>query len=154
MTDNIKIRSATLNDLDMLLDFEQSIINSERPFDPTLKEEPIHYYDIKKMISDPQVEVVVAEHEQKIIASGYARIENAKPYLKHQTNAYLGFMFVHPDYRGKGINGNIIEALKQFALSQGITEMRLEVYCKNESAIKAYEKIGFIKHITEMRMSV
>ena len=106
------------------------------------------------MISDPQVEIVVAEHEQKIIASGYARIEKSKPYLKHQNFAYLGFMFVHPDYRGKGINGSIIEMLKQFAISQGITEMRLEVYYKNETAIKAYEKIGFIKHIIEMRMPV
>ena len=45
---DIKIRRATLNDLGMLMGLEQSIINSERPFDPTLKEEHTHYYDIKE----------------------------------------------------------------------------------------------------------
>jgi GNAT superfamily N-acetyltransferase len=40
------------------------------------------------------------------IDAGYARIEQAKPYLKHTAYAYLGFMYVLPAYRGKGINKN------------------------------------------------
>lgn len=38
------IRKATLNDLETLRRFEQSVIDAERPFDPTLKREHTNYY--------------------------------------------------------------------------------------------------------------
>jgi len=150
--EEIVIRKATLNDLETLLLFEQGVINAERPFDSTLKTEPTHYYDIKEMINASHVEIVVAEIRSERIGSGYARIESAKPYLKHKKHAYLGFMYVVPEQRGKGVVQKIIEALKQWSVSQNITEMRLEVYQNNLAAIKAYEKIGFTKHMIQMRM--
>ncbi|MEP6927145.1 MAG: GNAT family N-acetyltransferase [Ginsengibacter sp.] len=148
------IRKASSADVDMLLRFEQGVIEAERPFDSTLKTGHIHYYDIEQMIAASYIEIVVAELNHEIIGSGYARIENSKHYLKHQNHAYLGFMYVEPDHRGKGVNKKIIEALKHWAISQNVTEMRLDVYYNNLTAIKAYEKIGFIKHMVEMRMSL
>ncbi|MGB4846990.1 MAG: hypothetical protein WBP41_03680 [Saprospiraceae bacterium] len=91
---NLVVRKATPADLDTLLRFEQGVINAERPFDTTLKNGIINYYDLSGMITDPDVEIVVAELEKEIIASGYARIEKSKPYLSHSTYSYLGFMFV------------------------------------------------------------
>lgn len=152
--DKIIIRKATIEDLEKLYQFEQGVIEAERPYDPTLKNEKIHYYDLEEMIKASHIEVLVAEIENKIIASGYARIEKAKHYLKHNNHAYLGFMYVHPEYRGKGINKKIIESLKKWAYSQNITELRLDVYFNNISAIKAYEKIGFSKHMITMRLSL
>ena len=151
---NIKLRKARADDLKILLDFEQSIIKAERPFDPTLKKDPIHYYDLENMLDDPDVEIIVAEDGNKIIASGYVQIKAAKPYLQHEKFAYLGFMYVLPEYRGKAVNAMIIEKLKEFSKSKGIFEMRLEVYFENGTAIYAYEKFGFKKHIIEMRMQV
>lgn len=150
----IIIRKATLADLPVLLDFEQGVIAAERPFDPTLKEGVIHYYDITAMITAPHIELLVAETEGQLIGSGYARIENAKPYLVFTQYAYLGFMYVAPAWRGKGVNRLIINGLKTWAQSQGITEMRLEVYSTNEPAVKAYEKAGFQKLLVEMRLPI
>ncbi|HVE61396.1 MAG TPA: GNAT family N-acetyltransferase [Chitinophagaceae bacterium] len=150
----LSIRNATLNDLETLLRFEQGVINAERPFDSTLKTEHTNYYDLKEMIILPHIQIVVAELNGEIIGSGYARIENSKPYLKHQKHAYLGFMYVAPEHRGKGVNQKIIESLKQWSLTQNINELRLEVYQDNHSAIKAYEKIGFAKHLIQMRMGL
>ena len=79
----IKIRKASLLDLGQLLVFEQDLIKSERPFDPTIKPDPVNYYDLKAMLTSPLAEVVVAEINNKIIASGYARIDKSKPFLKH-----------------------------------------------------------------------
>ena len=150
----IKIRKASLLALEQLLVFEQDLIKTERPFDPTLKPDPVNYYDLKSMLTSALAEVVVAETDNKIIASGYARIVRSKPFIKHSTHAYLGFMYVLPGYRGQGINKRIINALKNWATSQNITEFRLEVYCDNISAVKAYEKIGFSKYILEMRFNL
>ena len=150
----ITVRKADLNDVESLLRFEQGVISTERPFDSTLKSGDIHYYDIKEMIASPNFEIVVAESENKIIGCGYARIVSSKPYLKHEKNIYLGFMYVDPIHRGKGVNQRILEALKKWSIAQGLTEMRLEVYFDNLAAIRAYEKAGFKKHMVEMRMSL
>lgn len=150
----INIRKARLEDLNILLEFEQGIITAERPFDPTLKEGKINYYDIEKMITAPHIEVLIAEIDSEIVGSGYARIETAKPYLNHDNYAYLGFMYTDPKHRGKGVNANIIEALKKWCQSQNITELRLDVYNDNPSAIRAYEKVGFKKHLVNMRVEL
>jgi GNAT superfamily N-acetyltransferase len=151
---NITTRKATLADMDTLLQFEQGVIAAERPFDPTLKESHINYYNLNELITAPHIQLVVAELDGELIGSGYARIENSKIYLRHQQHAYLGFMYVLPQHRGKGVNKIVINTLKEWALSKGITELRLEVYYKNTSAIKAYEKVGFISHMIQMRQGL
>lgn len=90
--DSITVRQATVKDLETLLLFEQGVIKAERPFDATLKDDPINYYNLTAMMNDPNVVLVVAESSDKIIGSGYARIENSKDYLQHPKHAYLGFM--------------------------------------------------------------
>jgi ribosomal protein S18 acetylase RimI-like enzyme len=152
--EEIKIRKATLNDIETLRRFEQGVISAERPFDPTLKKGDIFYYDLEGMIEASHIELLVAELNNELVGSGYARIEKAKPYLQHKEKAYLGFMFVDPKHRGKGINKKIIDALKEWSLSKNITEMRLDVYENNTAAIKAYEKAGFTKHMVEMRKGI
>ena len=141
------IRKARTADLETLLRFEQGVIRTERPFDPTLKEGQIHYYDIRAMITANDVELVVAEQDGIVIGFGYARIEAAKPYLKHPVQAYLGFMFVEPTHRGKGINQMIISALKTWAHSRNVTELRLDVYHANANAIKGSAKRQALNNI-------
>ena len=148
------IRKAVINDLDTLRVFEQGVIEAERPFDSTLKDGHIHYYNLEEMINVGYIELLVAEVNDRIIASGYARIEESKLFYKHTNYAYLGFMYVLPAYRGKGINNRIIEALQQWSLSQNINELRLEVYFDNLPAITAYEKAGFSKYIIQMRLGI
>lgn len=151
MMEQITIRAAVLNDIDDLLVFEQGVIAAEKPFDITIKDGHIHYYNLNELITAPHINLLVAELDNKLIGCGYARIEKAKHFEKHPVYAYLGFMFVTPEHRGKGVNHKIIEALSQWAIAQNVTEIRLEVYNDNLPAIKAYEKAGLEKHILWMR---
>jgi len=152
--EQIIIRKAALSDLNTLLEFEQGIIKAERPFDVTLKDGEIHYYDIAQMIIADHVEVLVAEKAGELIASGYARIEDSKIYLKHPKHAYLGFMYVKPEYRGKGVNKMILDGLALWSKQRGIMELHLEVYDENTPAVRAYEKAGFSKLLVQMRMEI
>ncbi|NAY92479.1 GNAT family N-acetyltransferase [Muricauda sp. JGD-17] len=149
---NVLVRKATNEDLPVLLSFEQEIIKAERPFDPTIREDPVQYYDLGKMILDENACVLVAEVDGKPVASGYAIKKRARHYLDHEYYAYLGFMFTDPKFRGFGINASIVEQLKEWSDGQGLEEIRLTVYNDNLPAIKAYEKVGFKKHIIEMRL--
>src|SRR6476660_7976644 len=112
------IRHATPKDLPTLLAFEQGVVATERPFDETLKPGTIHYYDLEAMLQADDVYLAVALIDGEIVGSGYARIEESKPYLKHPHHAYLGFMYVRPEHRGKGINAQIINELKNWSLSK------------------------------------
>ncbi len=150
----IQIRTARLEELPTLLEFEQGIITVERPFDPTLAEDPINYYDIKAMIKSENVEVVIALSGNEIVGSAYAKILKAAPHYKNSHYAYLGFMFVKPEFRGRGINQKIIDNLKQWILSKNVNEVQLEVYAGNDPAIRAYEKAGFKKYLATMRMEI
>ena len=148
------IRKANLEDLPVLLELEQGLIAVERPMDPTIKEGDISYYDLEGFVSANDTAVLVAEHDGKIVASGYARIKGDRHYLKHKNQAYLGFMFVVEEHRGKALNKLIIDKLLSWCKTKGVYEIRLDVYEDNVPAIRAYQKVGFKKHMINMRMNI
>ena len=150
----ISLRKATIKDFPELLTFEQGVITAERPFDSFLKECDITYYDIQNLIESEESEIVIAETDNQIVGAGYAQIRKSKPYWKEPEYVYLGFMFVHPSFRGQGINKRIIDYLKEWAKSKNILELRLEVYVGNEAAIRTYQKAGFKNHMLEMRLDM
>lgn len=150
----ITIRKAVLADLSILDSFQQGVVEAERPFDPTLKKGALIYYDIQKLINSEESELLVAVVDNQVVGSGYARIEKAKGYLKHEHHGYLGFMFVLPDFRQKGVNKLILDGLKDWCFSKEVYELRLEVYPQNAGAIRAYEKAGFEGIMLEMRMNL
>ena len=153
--DQVIVRRANRDDLELLLAFEQAMIEAERPFDETIRSgNDVHYYDLEGLIVSPEAEVLVAELGSEIIGSGYARIEAAEQYLDHDKHSYLGFMYVLPEHRGKGVNKLIIESLEAWSLSQGVSEMQLEVYGENVAARKAYEKSGYNALLLTMRKSL
>ncbi len=148
------IRLAKIEELETLFEFEQGIVAAERPFNPTLKEGEIHYYDLAKLVESPLAAVFVAELDGELIASGYVLEKEASDYLKHERYAHLGFMYVKPEHRGKGVNQKVLDALIDWAGKRGLTEFRLEVFIENLGAIKAYEKAGFKPLLLEMRKEI
>ncbi|NER12797.1 GNAT family N-acetyltransferase [Leptobacterium flavescens] len=150
-----KVRKARLEDIEILKAFEQGIIEAERPFDETLKDGRISYYDLTVFIKNDDSEIYVVETEDKeLVASGYAKILRGKPYLKHEEYAYLGFMFVDENHRGRGVNKLINDALFDWCKEREIYEVRLDVYNDNDPALRAYEKSGFKRHLINMRLSL
>ncbi len=149
--EGIILREAILADVPLLREFEQGVIEAERPFDATLKKSGAIYYNLEDLISEDQSSLVVALDQDNIVASGYIQIRASKPYHQHELYGYLGFMFVLPDYRGRGINGRIIDFLTDWARERNLVELRLEVYGQNLPAVKAYERVGFSPVMVEMR---
>lgn len=150
----VTIREATLDDLPTLLEFEQGVIEAERPMDAGLKRTPTNYYDIERLITSPDIRLDIAAVEGQLVGCGYARIEPAKPYLQYDRQSYLGFMYVRPDHRGRGINQLILDDLYRWTISRGVTEVRLEVYPTNTAAIRAYEKAGFTPYLIQMHLTL
>lgn len=147
-------RPASLHDLPVLAEFLQMLVNAERPFDVTLQEGDLIYYDLKELIESDNSELLVLEMDGRLVGCGYAQIRPAKTYLRYKAYAHLGFMFVLPAYRGRGLNQQLIEGLMGWVKSKGVKEVRLEVYTENHAAVRAYEKAGFKQILTEMRYEI
>lgn len=148
------IREANLNDLPQLLELEQYVIEYERSFNPSLKSSDTYYYDLPHLISNEDSNLLVADLSGKLIATSYAQIRDSKESLVHTKHSYLGFMFVSPDHRRKGINQKLLDHLIKWSQSKGVNDFYLHVYSKNDSAIKAYDKAGFESSLIEMKLSL
>ena len=139
----LRIRQATLNDLEILLQFEQLLIDYERNLTSHIKDGRINYYDIESFIKKPDATVIVAETNGEIIGSGYALISSNKTYKTPDKYVYLGFMYVKEEHRGKGVNKRIMNQLIEWGKKSGYHIFKLDVYSNNSSAINAYQKAGF-----------
>jgi GNAT superfamily N-acetyltransferase len=74
--------------------------------------------------------------------------------MEHEYHSYLGFMYVDPAYRGKGINKLILNSLKCWSKAKNVNHLYLEVYADNKPAVRAYEKAGFENNLIEMRIAL
>lgn len=148
------VRKATKKDLPTLMEFMNGLVEAERPMDPTIKDGHVVYYDLSEIMTNEESDLFVVELNNELVASGYAKIKDDRPYLKHNKQGYLGFMFVPKKHRGNGYNRLIMDALLKWCKDRNISEIRLDVYEDNPSAIRAYEKVGLKKHLITMRMNL
>ena len=148
------VRKATENDLPILMEFMQGLVEAERTMDPTIKDGHIVYYDLTEIMTNEESDLFVVEINNELVASGYAKIKDDRHYLKHKKQGYLGFMFVPEKHRGNGYNKLIMDALLLWCKDRNISEIRLDVYENNPSAIRAYEKAGLKRHLINMRMNL
>lgn len=147
-------RPANIDDLMQLRTLEQGVIDAERPFDLSIRETGAYYYDIEHLISSDECCLLVAEISGQLIATGFAKIRQSKPSLNHKIDSYLGFMYVLPDYRGQGVNKEIMDRLIAWSRSKGVSELYLDVYSGNLPAINAYIKSGFSSSMIEMKLTI
>ncbi|WP_444995572.1 GNAT family N-acetyltransferase [Aliikangiella sp. IMCC44359] len=154
MNSSIVIRKAKLSELSTLLEFEQSIIEYERPFEENMMAEHFNYYDLAELIQSDIAEVLVAVDNGRLVGSGYAIIKDSRHYLKHKQHAYLGFMYIDPDYRGQGINQMLVKRLVEWSKKKNMQMVCLTVFSENDSAITAYKKAGFHSNLIEMRLNL
>ena len=150
----IDIREATLDDLSCLLELEQRIIDSERPYDQFLMDEDVSYYDIPGLIIDSNSHLVVMQSGAEIVGSGYAQIRQSRSCHTHEKYCYLGFIYLDTEYRGRLLGRDILEALKEWGTKKGMKNFQLNVYSENAAAIRAYEKAGFNKVSVMMELVV
>jgi ribosomal protein S18 acetylase RimI-like enzyme len=154
MNNSISIRTANLDDLETLLEFEQGVIEAERPLDPFLSKGDLFYYNIPELITSENIHLIIAISNKNIVASGYLKIETSKQYHKNPKHGYIGFMYVKSSFRGQRISGLILESLKDWAKEKELKELRLDVYSNNIGALKSYERFGFSKSLVNMRMNI
>lgn len=86
--------------------------------------------------TDHLKEVILALVDGEPVACGaFRKIDDQAVEIKR--------MFTHPDHRGKGIAGQVLTALEDWALELGYTIARLETGKKQPEAISLYSRMGY-----------
>jgi ribosomal protein S18 acetylase RimI-like enzyme len=85
---------------------------------------------------------------------GWVQIDKAFDYLTGDEVGWINDLYVKSPYRGKGYSKLLIEeAFKEFK-KNGYSDVRLNVYSFNHTAIKLYEKMGFEDVSKFMKVSI
>jgi GNAT superfamily N-acetyltransferase len=133
-------RRGTPSDLEKLVSF--AIAEAEEA-EKTARPQELIREGVRVGLTDDSVALywVLEKEDSEIIGN----LSVVKEWSNWNAGYYwwIQSMFLLPGYRGKGLMGKLLEAVKEVARQEGAVDLRLYVHIGNERAIKAYRKSGF-----------
>ena len=126
------IRRCRIEDLDRVYEIERSSFEDAWP-----------KFSLDYLFGLESSGFFVAEADGKVI--GYAIVTIERTLLKPwKAFGHLLNIAVDPEFRGKGIGYQLLDAMRAMAARNGITVQTLEVRASNQAAINLYQKCGFV----------
>lgn len=163
----IKIRKATLDDVDSIVSMWHGLMRHHRelvkrdkirkPWHVPASDAEAHFRRwVKKWIRSPNGLVLVAEADGDI--AGYAlnqiKDKGTIPVYRIQKLGYMSDLYVKPGYRGKGISSRLKTTVFQWFRKNGVTYVDIGFHVGNTRAQKIYRLWGFAEYTTTMRRKV
>jgi GNAT superfamily N-acetyltransferase len=135
---NIKIRPATVEDVETIFQLIQALAEYEKLSDQvTGSAEQLHNH----LFGDrPCIEALLADHQGTAI--GFALFFTNYSTFLTKPGLYLEDLFVMPEYRGKGVGKSLLSHLARLALQRNYGRLEWSVLDWNEPAIAFYQRIG------------
>lgn len=133
------IREINENDYEQLMQLYLHLHETEVP--PFAKAEEVW----RRIISDPDYHIIVAEEDKKIVSSCTCIII---PNLTHgpRPYAWVENVVTHADYRGRGLATACLDYAKELAIKENCYRLVLMTGSKLESTLKFYENAGYNRY--------
>ncbi|MDD1503143.1 GNAT family N-acetyltransferase [Lysinibacillus sphaericus] len=146
MTENIKIRVASQEDAEALLEIQKEVLAEETYLITTIDEFQRTVDEqrewIQAKITNERETIFIAQYQGKIV--GWLVFQS--PQRKRLAHTGTFGMMVLNKYRGLGIGKRLIEKLLEWAEHNPyIEKISLGVFSTNERAIALYKKMGFVE---------
>jgi RimJ/RimL family protein N-acetyltransferase len=109
--------------------------------------QPTSFWE-RRIAYDEYGTIFFAEHENKLIGMTGIR-QNESPKTRH--SADIISVYVRPEWRGLHIAEVLIEACIEWAKTREVNIVKLGVLSASTSAIRCYQRCGFIIYGTEPR---
>ncbi|MDP3965875.1 MAG: GNAT family N-acetyltransferase [bacterium] len=137
-----QVKLAGLRDFGALMKLQKQIANEAKHLAITGKDrrDSLLYAFAKTLVHRKRVHTFIALDEGKVV--GYITAISGK-FLKVRGTSYV-VMGVLASYRGRGIGTELLKRAEELARGHGMHRMELEVFEKNEDAVRLYEKLGFV----------
>jgi GNAT superfamily N-acetyltransferase len=138
VTDAIRIRFATIDDVSLILTLIRGLADYER----LAHEAVVTEANIRESLfgERPAAEVLVAEVDND--AAGFALFFHNYSTFLGRHGLYLEDLFVFPAHRGRGIGRALMSRLAELAIERKCGRFEWWVLDWNESAIRFYESLG------------
>ena len=155
-TSNVVLRTATIEDLPTLLQFEQGVVSAERALVSSMVQTgEVTYYNLPALITaHTQALVLIAELSGVAIGCGLTKILPNKEFYSEKLKGYIGLIYVLPKYRRRGVSRFILDSLVDWLRLKEVKDIRLDVFSNNHQALAAYQKIGFSPLLIEMQLQL
>jgi len=121
------IRSATVRDIDALVELENACFDSDR-----LSRRSFRY-----LLTKANAVTLVAEHQGQVCGDAVILFNSGTSLAR------LYSIAIHPDYRNLGIGGQLVRAAEASALDGECVYMRLEIRKDNAASIGLFQKMGY-----------
>lgn len=138
------LREATDDDVDALVDLVQAAYRGEGGWTTEAHLVDGHRTDaveVRAMLADPQVTLLVAEHGGALVGCSYTRREPADD--AGVSRAELGLFAVHPTMQGRGLGGRLLEAQAELLESAGVDVLVIQVLQGRPELQQWYQRHGF-----------
>ncbi|MCL2072043.1 MAG: GNAT family N-acetyltransferase [Oscillospiraceae bacterium] len=154
---SMKMRLATLNDVKILSKMYEDFFAFHADLQPTYynaAEEKGKYPEF--IINSENDDAIIAEVDGNIAGFCHVLEDKTSPYdcIVQYKFAICMDLYVFPDYRKKGVGSALINAAKEWAKNRNLSFVELKVLVENKSAIRLYEREGFNKVMSTMRLKL
>jgi len=105
-------------------------------------------------LDSPDVIVLVAERDDKVLGYSYAGIEGHDYMSLRGPAGILYDIVVDPAHRGQGVGGLLLEATVSALAARGAPRVVLSTAERNESAQRLFARSGFRRTMIEMTREV
>lgn len=156
MTPSLVVRRAATADLPTLGRLGGLLVQQHHDFDPrrflaASNSTPYHYSEfLGSQLDDPDVVVLVAEHDGSVIGYTFAAMEGYDYKSLRGPAGLLHDILVDPDYRGRGVGSRLLDETLSVLQSKGARQIVLSTAERNESAQRLFARRGFRRTMIEM----
>ena len=101
---------------------------------------------LEALLQEQNRPILVAEEDDRVLGYAFCVIQNTvgDPVLQDVKTVYIDDLCVEETCRGGGVGKALYNAVLDYAREIGAYNVTLNVWAKNESALKFYEKMGLM----------
>ena len=154
----IKIKKASLKDLETIYNLNVDLAKYELRFDPIRKKpqkkKRYHrgYKDLREKLKKRDCQFFIAEDQGKPIGFIEGCIKNPPPLYKYPRKGEIGPTFVKKEYRKKSIGKELVKEMLIWFRSKNIKWIQLTTHAKNINSINFWKKISFKEYSIRMNL--
>ncbi|SIR60385.1 GNAT family N-acetyltransferase [Halanaerobium kushneri] len=137
-----KVEKDDLSSLQKLSKLAAGIV--KKHFDPIIGPEQNDYMIDKFLSVESITEQLKEGYQYYFVQDEQGENIGFLAFYPKEESMYLSKFYLKEEARGKGLSRKMLDFVVEAARREGLTSIRLNVN-KNNSAVKAYQKLGFIK---------
>ena len=152
----IKIRKATINDLESASDMYIKLLESVNKFEKDMhtKDKRGLKKEIVEELGNKDITFILATDNNKVVGCLQGSICKAPCYNHYKKLSNINWIFIEKKYRKQGLAQKLIAQFISILKKKNVSVFYTDVHVKNKASISLNKKLGFKEYHTEFRKEI